>query len=232
MTSHPAPARRAPGSALGRAALVLAITVSAAVTCWLLGGVAAALSGDRAAQWVIGRASGITAYLLLVVLVATGLVLSHPWRTRMRWLAAATRIRIHVTLAVFTFMFVILHVVVLATDSYAGVGIAGALLPMGSAYRPVAVTLGVLGLYSGMAAGITAAGGGRLAARIWWPMHKVAAVSLALVWAHGLLAGTDTGLIAMYVLTGLGVIALAASRYASRNSRERAAVLVRGAEEA
>ena len=98
----------------------------------------------------------------------------------------------HVSLAVFTLAFTALHVVVLATDSYAGVGWRGALVPMAATYRPVPVTLGVIGVYAGLLAGLTAALAGRVTARIWWPIHKVAALSLVLVWVHGVLAGSDT----------------------------------------
>ena len=51
----------------------------------------------------------------------------------------------------------VLHIVVLATDKYAGVGWWGSFVPMGATYRPLPVTLGVIGLYAGLAAGITAA---------------------------------------------------------------------------
>ena len=144
---------------------------------------AVAVSGNRNAPWIIGRAAGLSAYLLLVLLVATGLVLSHPGRARLRRPRPATRIRLHVSLAVFTLALTVLHVVVLATDSYAGVGWRGTLVPMGSTYRPVPVTLGVIALYAGLLAGLTAAlSGRRIAARVWWPVHKVAAIALLLVW--------------------------------------------------
>ena len=92
-----------------------------------------------------------------------GLVLSHPWRTRWRTPSTPARIRVHVSLAVFTLAFLVLHIVVLATDSYAKVGWWGALLPMASGYRPVAVTLGVIAAYGGLLAGLTAAFAGRWA---------------------------------------------------------------------
>jgi predicted ferric reductase len=133
---------------------------------------------------------------------------------------------VHVSLAVFTLVFVVLHVVVLATDSYAGVGWRGALVPMGATYRPVAVTLGVIGLYAGALAGLTASLAGRLTARLWWPVHKLAAVSLVLVWVHGVQAGSDSALLAwVYIGTGLGVALLALSRYAARTPADRFAEL-------
>jgi predicted ferric reductase len=197
--------------------LMVGVAASAVVTGLLVGTAAQSVSGEKAAAWVVGRAAGITSYLLLLALVALGLVLSHPWRARMTWPSAPTRLRLHVSLAVFTFAFIVLHVVVLATDAYAGVGWVGAFVPMGASYRPVAVTLGVISLYAGLLAGITAALAGRFAGKVWWPIHKVAIVTLVLVWTHSLMAGTDTAVLkALYLVSAVGVVALAVSRYTAK----------------
>jgi len=128
--------------------------------------------------------------------------------------------RAHVTLAVLTLAAITLHVVVLATDRYAGVGWAGALLPMNASYRPVGVTFGVLGTWLGLLAGLSAAAAGRLPARVWFPLHRVAAVSFVLVLVHGLMTGWDTNLLlGMYVGTGLLVGGFALSRYSARARR-------------
>ncbi len=203
-------------------AVMAACGVSAAVSGWLVGTTAVAVSGNRNAPWIIGRAAGLSAYLLMVLLVGTGLVLSHPGRSRLRRPRAATRIRLHVSLAVFTLALTVLHVVVLATDSYAGVGWRGTLVPMGSTYRPVPVTLGVIALYAGLLAGLTAElAGRRVAARVWWPVHKVAAVALLLAWGHGVLAGIDTPLLLwLYLSTGAAVLGLAGWRYTAPTPRD------------
>lgn len=204
------------------AAAVLLCTMSAGTTGWLVGVVAQAVSGDRNAPWIVGRAAGLTAYLLIVLLVTTGLVLSHPGRSRLRRPAPATRIRLHVSLAVFTLALTVLHVVVLATDRYAGVGWRGTFVPMGSSYRPVPVTLGVIAMYAGLLAGLTAGlSGHRVVARVWWPVHKVAVVTMVLVWGHGVLAGIDTpSLLWLYLVTGAAVLCLAVWRYVARTPRD------------
>jgi hypothetical protein len=209
-------------------ALVLGVAVSAAVTGVLVGGAAQRVSGNRMAPWIIGRAAGVCSYLLLFTLVLSGLLLSHPWRTRLHRPSTATRIRVHVALAAFTLAFIALHVVVLATDRYAGVGWSGALLPMGATYRPVATTLGVVGLWSGLLAGVTAALAGRLPKRLWWPVHKVAAVGLVLAWVHGVAGGGDTpALMALYLGTAALVLAVGISRYAARTTADLVAEVQR-----
>lgn len=210
------------GSAARRAATVVGLAfgfaASAALTGYLVGRTAGSVAGDRNAPWIIGRAGGLAAYAFLVLLVATGLVLSHPGRARLRRPSSATRIRLHVSLAVFTLALTVLHVVVLATDSYAGVGWRGTFVPMGASYRPVPVTLGVIAMYAGLLAGLTAAlSGHRLLARVWWPVHKAAALALVLVWGHGVLAGIDSArLLWFYLLTGGALVALATWRYTAR----------------
>ena len=203
------------------AGLVLGTTLSAVLTSFLIGTAVSSIASDRMAPWILGRAAGISSYLLLVALVMLGLLLSHPRRAQWNRPSSATRIRIHVSLSVFTLVFVVLHIVVLATDKYAGVGWWGSFVPMGSSYRPVAVTLGVIGLYAGLAAGLTAAFAGRVSQRVWWPLHKVAIISLLLVWFHGVLAGIDTpALLGMYIVTGVAVLLLAISRYVTKTTND------------
>jgi len=223
--SGPRPARWK--AVLGGLSLVLAIMLSAGVSSALVGWSAHAVSGNRMAPWIIGRAAGISAYLLLVVLVLFGLLLSHPWRARMRWPNAVTRIRVHIVVSVFTLAFTVLHVVVLATDRYAGVGWPGALMPMQSGYRPVATTLGLIGLWSGLLAGITAAFAGRLPLRLWWPIHKAAVLSLVLIWLHGVFGGGDShALLGMYLVTAGLIAAVALSRYTARTPADQVTELL------
>ena len=202
--------------------------LSAAATGWLLGTAIVTATGAPMSSWVLGRSAGISSYLLLTALVVTGLLLSHPRTPARLRLGLATRVRLHAGLAAFTFVFTVLHVVVLATDAWAGVGWWGALVPFGSTYRPLPVTLGVLALYAGLAAGGTAALAGRLPLRVWWPVHKVSSVAFVLVWWHGVLAGTDTPvLLAVYGVTGLLVVGLGVSRYSASGPRDRVSALSR-----
>lgn len=167
--------------------------------------------------WVLARASGVTSYVLLLALVLTGLGLAHPWAARLVRPRPTTRLALHASLATFTLVFTVLHVVVLATDEWAQVGWRGALLPMASTYRPVPVTLGVLALWAGLVTGLTARWAGRVGGRVWWPVHKAAAGVFVLVWVHSVLTGTDTpALLGFYLGTGALVVAFGVSRYLAR----------------
>jgi hypothetical protein len=215
MTAAPLSARTIRGVRL------LAALVSAGLTGVLLGSALQRVSGNRMAPWIVGRAAGVCAYLLLVLLVLLGLVLSHPWRSRVRRPSSTSRIRAHIALSVFTLGFTVLHVVVLATDRYAGVGWWGSFVPMGSVYRPAAVTLGLIGVWVALLVGVSAVLAGHLPRRLWWPLHKIAAVSLVLVWVHGVLAGGDTtALRVLYLGSAVVVLAVAGSRYVARTPAE------------
>jgi len=209
---------------LRRTIVGLAATLSAAVTGVLIGSAIGVVEGHRMAPWMIARATGISAYLLLVLLVVLGLLLSHPSRTRVSRPSPAPRTRLHIVLAALTLALTIAHIVVLATDRFAGVGWRGASLPMQSAYRPVAVTLGVLGAWAGLVVGSTALLAGHLPQRLWWRVHKVAIVALLLVWLHGVLAGGDTPMLRwLYLSTGGLIAVVVLSRYAARTPAEQIA---------
>ena len=215
-------------AALGLALAIVASTAAAGLASWLI---LETLRGTTKVTWVLGRAGGITSYVLLLTLVATGLVLSHPWSRRLRPPSPATRLGLHVALATFTLAFTVLHVVVLATDEWAQVGWRGALLPMASTYRPVPVTLGVIALWAGLFTGLTARLAGSVAARIWWPVHKVAAGLLVLTWGHSILAGTDSPALKWYyVASGAAILGLAVTRYGARTPADRVAELSRSIE--
>lgn len=210
--------RPSPVATGGAAVLVLAGAAAVGSAAWLV----VDTTRGTAVTWVLGRAAGLASYVLLVLLVASGLLLAHPWARGLRRPTASTRLALHSALATFTLAFTALHVVALAVDPWAQVGWRGAVLPMVSGYRPVAVTLGVLALWAGLITGITARFAGRLLGRAWWPIHKVAAVSLGLVWMHGVLAGSDVGALrGFYLASGLAVLGLAVTRYAAPTPADR-----------
>ena len=146
--------------------LLIGFVASVVTTGWLLTGTVHTLHGNPSGAWMVARASGITSYLLMTALVVMGMHLSHPGATQVRRLSRLARVQIHSALAFFTLAFTTLHVVVLATDPFAHVGWAGALLPMASTYRPVPVTLGVVAMWSAVLTGVTASLAGRLPGRI------------------------------------------------------------------
>jgi hypothetical protein len=171
--------------------------------------------------WIAARALGVTSYLLLGLEVALGLVLSHP-RNAERWHRTPQVFPWHQLVTVFVGAFLVLHVALLAIDPYAQVGIAGALLPGFSTYRPLPVAIGVIALYALIVTAVTATWTRLLPAGWWLRIHRLAAVAFLLVWVHAVLAGTDGGaLTPLYLATGIPVLAGIAHRWWSVRSRRR-----------
>jgi len=163
--------------------------------------------------WLAGRATGITAYVLLTVLVSLGLILSHP-TNQSTWKLSKRLFPWHENLFVFVVAFLVAHIVSIILDPYAGVGTAGSFVPGLSAYRSAPVALGTLGLYATLVSGITGRWSGLLPKGLWLKLHRFALVAWILSWLHGLLAGTDsTTLVPLYVGTGMVIMLAGAYRY-------------------
>ena len=170
--------------------------------------------------WLAARATGFTVLVLLAVQVALGLVLSHP-TNKTTWKLSKRLFPWHENAWVFVLAFLALHIVSLAIDPYAGVGIGGALIPGLSEYRSAPVALGTLGLYALLITGLTARYTRLLPAGAWLSIHRLSLGVFALSWMHGALSGTDTlGYGWLYGLTGASVLGAAAYRYwVSRQAR-------------
>ncbi len=211
-----------PREFLRTAGRVAGFAVAAALCGALIGLVWQQLTTNQMPLWLAARAAGASAFVLLTTATLVGLVLSHPDRARLRWPRPETRLRLHISVTVFAVAFTVLHVVALALDPYAKVGWAGALLPMGAAYRPVPVTLGVISLWAGGVAGLVAAVAGRVTIRWWRSLHRLSALAWLTAWAHALLAGSDTAAwTAAYIASGLAVLGAAWWRYAATRSVEK-----------
>jgi DMSO/TMAO reductase YedYZ heme-binding membrane subunit len=182
---------------------------------------------SRYFPWLTGRALGIAGYIALSALVILGVWMRHPWRLRRPLVHSETRLRVHAALATSTLALVAGHLVALASDKYAGVGWIGAFVPGQSQYRTLAVALGVIAMFFMVLLFATARSAGRFGARHWLTYHRFAVMTFALVWFHGVMAGTDTAALrVLYVLTGAAVALLTMTRYvAGRRSRDNEVVL-------
>ncbi len=163
--------------------------------------------------WLAARATGITAYLVLTLVVALGMILSHPVN-QSTWKLSKRLFPWHENLFVFVVAFVLVHVVALVLDPYAGVGIGGAIVPGLSSYRTVPVALGNLALYALLIAALTARYTKLLPPGVWLKLHRGSLAVWAMTWVHGIVAGTDTGSLGpMYIATGAFMVAAGAYRY-------------------
>ena len=201
---------RVGASALVALGAIMAL-VALAVTDQVLP--AASPRAEELRPWIAARALGVTAYLLLALQVGLGLVLSHP-RNAARWRTTRQVLPWHELVTVFVAAFTVLHVVLLAVDPWADVGWLGALVPGLSGYRTPGVALGTVAAYSMLVTAVTAKWTRLLPAGWWLKIHRIAALTFLLTWAHSVLAGTDGGtLMPLYLATGLPIVLGVAHRW-------------------
>jgi methionine sulfoxide reductase heme-binding subunit len=211
-------ARPAPSGSSGRLSMRAVAVVAALVALLVIHATDQIVpaSTDRQAElrlWLAARSTGIAAYVLLTFQVVLGLVLSHP-TNKSTWKLSRTLFPWHDRLWVFIVAFVGTHVVAIVLDPYAGVGVTGAFIPGLSAYRNVPVALGTIALYAFLVTALTARYTKLLPRGMWLVLHRLAIVVVGLAWAHGVLAGSDTGpLEPLYVTTGLALLGAIAYRY-------------------
>jgi sulfoxide reductase heme-binding subunit YedZ len=178
--------------------------------------------------WIAARAMGITAYLLLALEVALGLVLSHP-RNTAEWRKTKQVFPWHEMLTVFTFGFLAIHGVLLAVDRYANVGWLGALVPGLSAFRTPAIALGTIAAYTMLFTAVTAKWTRLLPSGWWLKVHRVAALTFLMTWLHAVLSGTDgAALLPLYLVTGLPILAGIVHRSWTARSRTQRPAAVTG----
>jgi methionine sulfoxide reductase heme-binding subunit len=166
-----------------------ALVVSAAVRLGLVS--VAFTRPDTHWFWYASRAAGISAYLALAASVLGGLLLSTSLADA--WIARARSVEVHRWLSAVALGLIAGHALLLLGDPYVRLDVLDLLLPFVSAYRPLAVGLGVLAGYAAVVVFGSFWFRRRLGQRGWRRLHYLAFPTLALVTAHGALAGTDAG---------------------------------------
>jgi sulfoxide reductase heme-binding subunit YedZ len=154
--------------------------------------------------WILARASGLTAYVLLTLSVVAGLVLkSRPFAQ----LKPAYVTETHRTLALLSLGALGLHAVSLVLDETVRVSLAALVVPGLVDYRPVWTAAGVL---AGDLVLLVIASfwvRRRIGMKNWRRLHWTTYAVFTLATVHGLFAGTDSrSLVSLYVGAVLTVV--------------------------
>jgi methionine sulfoxide reductase heme-binding subunit len=170
--------------------------------------------------WLLARASGLTAYVLLTFSVLAGLaVKSRPFG---RALKAASATDTHRFLSLLALGAVAIHAITLVLDQTVHIGFAALLVPGLAGYRPVATGLGVLAAELAALVVVSFPVRKRIGARTWRRLHWATYGVFAAATAHGLAAGTDshrTGIFALYLGAVFAVAVATAWRALNRPAR-------------
>lgn len=184
-------------------------------------------SKPQIAPWVISRGTGLALVIVSSLLVIIGLWMVHPKRNKRRSFPHIVTLNsAHKTLAAIGAVLLFLHVSSIVADSFANVGLVGALIPLKSKFKSVPVALGTVSLYAMVIIGLSAWLKVRLERFNWKTIHRFALFVYLLVMVHGIMSGSDTVFLgAIYVISLLLVAALAVTRYIfDHPRREREAV--------
>lgn len=139
--------------------------------------------------WYVARSGGIVAWALLAASVLWGLALSTKvlhGKPRPNWI-----LDLHRFLGGLALIFTGVHVVALILDSYVHFGLTEILVPFVSAWHPVAVAWGVIGLYFLLAVELTSLARKRISKRVWRMTHFLSFPLFLFTTVHALTAGTD-----------------------------------------
>ena len=168
--------------------------------------------------WLLARASGLTAYVLLTSSVLAGLtVKSKPLGRRIK---AAVATDAHRFLALLALGAVALHGLVLTLDQTIRMPLAGLLVPGQSPYRPLAVGIGVLAAELMILIYTSFSLRRRIGARNWRRLHYLTFGVFAAATVHGLAAGTDNWAFGLYAGSVASVVGLTAWRVLTKGGTD------------
>ncbi len=165
------------------------------------GALVASVGHGSAALWYLTRATGLVSLIVLSATVVVGTVASVGWTTD-RWPRFLSQ-SVHRNLSLFCLALIGIHVASTVGDGYVPIGLADAVIPFRSPYRPIWVGLGALALDMLLAVAITSALRRRIGVAAWRGVHWLAYACWPIAALHGLGSGSDARLPgAMLVFAG------------------------------
>ncbi len=139
--------------------------------------------------WFATRGAGAVSLLLLTASVALGMV------TVTRFQSAGWprffNYELHRRISLLSIVFLVTHIAAAVFDPYTHLGLAAALVPLASTYRPVPVALGVLSSYLFVALIATSQLRKRVGQKAWRAIHWSSYAMWPLALFHSITSGTD-----------------------------------------
>jgi methionine sulfoxide reductase heme-binding subunit len=143
------------------------------------------------ALWYASRATGVVALVLLTAVVLLGIMVNR--RGRLPGLPRFATTALHRSLSLLAVAFVAVHVVTAVLDPYVTIGIAAAVIPFVSPYKPLWLGLGAVSSDIIVALIVTSLARARIGRRTWRAVHWLAYACWPVALAHGFGSSTDMG---------------------------------------
>jgi len=181
--------------------------------------IAAAADPAHQIWWLIARASGIVAIVLVTVSVGLGLTMAGRVARRPGW--PRTLLAIHEQTALAGLVAIAVHGLALLGDHWLHPGVGGITIPFALGYRRAYTGLGVVSAYLAALLGLTYYFRARIGAKRWRTAHRLTIFVYIMGVIHTLGAGTDAGaawLRLFLLITGVPIAALLVHRMRPRRA--------------
>src|ERR1019366_6140136 len=156
--------------------------------------------------WYLTRSTGVVALVLLTAAVVLGVVDVSRWSTP-RWPRFVLD-SLHRSVSMLVLVFLGLHIITAALDSFAPIALLDAVVPFIGSYRPFWLGLGAVAFDLLLAVAITSIVRERLGHRAWRIIHWLADACWPIALLHGLGTGSDVKSAWLLPLTALCVVAV------------------------
>jgi methionine sulfoxide reductase heme-binding subunit len=170
------------------------------------------------ALWYASRATGVVTMLLLTAVLLLGILVNR--QGRLSGLPGFAVTGLHRNLSLLAVAFLAIHVVTAIADPYVTIGLAAAVLPFASAYKPFWLGIGAMSLDLIAALIVTSLARARMSRRAWRGIHWLAYAAWPLAVVHSLGSSSDArsgfvlGVLAGCVLATVAALAWRMSRAA------------------
>jgi len=151
--------------------------------------------------WFTTRGSGAVSLLMLTASVCFGLVTVARFGND-QW-PRFLNLEMHRRVSLISIVFLVVHVLAAVFDPFTKLGLAAAIVPLASTYRPLPVALGVISMYLFVALIVTGLLRSRMPQPLWRTIHWTSYAMWPLAVLHSVLSGSDTGSAWMLVVDGV-----------------------------
>jgi sulfoxide reductase heme-binding subunit YedZ len=139
--------------------------------------------------WLVSRASGVVALVLISLSVVMGLAMAVKLLRRPG--LKRTIVRLHEHVALVALVAIAVHGLALLGDGWLKPGLGGITVPFELAYRPALTGLGIIAGYLALLLGPSFYLRRRLGARRWRKLHRATVLIWVLSAVHAIGAGSD-----------------------------------------
>jgi sulfoxide reductase heme-binding subunit YedZ len=150
---------------------------------------AAASTTGPSWYWYATRGLGVVTLIVLTITVVLGILSAVRWsgESTPRFVAAD----LHRNLSLLGICLLVAHIVTTVLDPFAHISVRDVIIPVGAAYRPIWLGIGVVAAEILVAVAATSLLRERIGARTWRLIHWITYASWPLALVHGLGTGSD-----------------------------------------